>query len=36
MWTKVPAEAVAREVHEEAGIEVRPYKLAAVWDASAR
>ena len=34
-WADVnesPAEAVAREVREEAGIEVRPYKLAAVWD----
>jgi ADP-ribose pyrophosphatase YjhB (NUDIX family) len=27
-----PAEAVAREVREEAGLEVRPYELAAVWD----
>jgi ADP-ribose pyrophosphatase YjhB (NUDIX family) len=27
-----PAEAVAREVREEAGLEVRAYKLAAVWD----
>ena len=26
-----PAEAVAREVREEAGVQVRPYKLAAVW-----
>ena len=36
-WADVnesPAEAVAREVREEAGIEVRPYKLAAVWDRS--
>jgi ADP-ribose pyrophosphatase YjhB (NUDIX family) len=34
-WADVnesPAEAVAREVREEAGIEVRPSKLAAVWD----
>jgi ADP-ribose pyrophosphatase YjhB (NUDIX family) len=34
-WADVnesPAEAVAREVREEAGIVVRPYKLAAVWD----
>jgi ADP-ribose pyrophosphatase YjhB (NUDIX family) len=34
-WADVneaPAEAVAREVQEEAGVEVRPYKLAAVWD----
>jgi ADP-ribose pyrophosphatase YjhB (NUDIX family) len=34
-WADVnesPAEAVAREVREEAGIEVHPYKLAAVWD----
>jgi ADP-ribose pyrophosphatase YjhB (NUDIX family) len=34
-WADVnesPAEAVAREVREEAGVEVRPYKLAAVWD----
>jgi ADP-ribose pyrophosphatase YjhB (NUDIX family) len=34
-WADVnesPSEAVAREVREEAGIEVRPYKLAAVWD----
>lgn len=34
-WADVnesPAEAVAREVREEAGLEVRPYKLAAVWD----
>src|SRR5271165_1724828 len=29
---ETPAEAVAREVREEAGIEVRAYKLAAVWD----
>ena len=27
-----PADAVAREVREEAGFRVRPYKLAAVWD----
>jgi ADP-ribose pyrophosphatase YjhB (NUDIX family) len=27
-----PADAVAREVREEAGVRVRPYKLAAVWD----
>jgi ADP-ribose pyrophosphatase YjhB (NUDIX family) len=27
-----PAEAVAREVREEAGLEVRAYKLATVWD----
>jgi ADP-ribose pyrophosphatase YjhB (NUDIX family) len=34
-WADVnesPAEAVAREVREEAGLEVRAYKLAAVWD----
>jgi ADP-ribose pyrophosphatase YjhB (NUDIX family) len=34
-WADVnesPAEAVAREVREEAGIEVQAYKLAAVWD----
>ncbi|MEJ0016032.1 MAG: NUDIX hydrolase [Acetobacteraceae bacterium] len=34
-WADVnesPAEAVAREVREEAGVDVRPYKLAAVWD----
>ena len=34
MWADVnesPAEAVAREVREEAGLEVRPCKLAAVW-----
>jgi ADP-ribose pyrophosphatase YjhB (NUDIX family) len=34
-WAEVnesPAEAVAREVREEAGLVVRPYKLAAVWD----
>ncbi len=34
-WADVnesPSEAVAREVREEAGAEVRPYKLAAVWD----
>jgi ADP-ribose pyrophosphatase YjhB (NUDIX family) len=34
-WADVnesPAEGVAREVREEAGLEVRPYKLAAVWD----
>jgi ADP-ribose pyrophosphatase YjhB (NUDIX family) len=34
-WADVnesPAEAVAREVREEAGLDVRPYKLAAVWD----
>jgi ADP-ribose pyrophosphatase YjhB (NUDIX family) len=34
-WVDVndaPADAVAREVREEAGFEVRPYKLAAVWD----
>ena len=34
-WADVnesPAEAVAREVREEAGLAVRPYKLAAVWD----
>jgi ADP-ribose pyrophosphatase YjhB (NUDIX family) len=29
---KSPAEPVAREVREESGLEVRPYKLAAVWD----
>jgi ADP-ribose pyrophosphatase YjhB (NUDIX family) len=27
-----PAEAVAKEVREEAGLEVRATKLAAVWD----
>ena len=32
--TESPAAAVAREVREEAGIEVRPYKLAALWDRS--
>jgi ADP-ribose pyrophosphatase YjhB (NUDIX family) len=34
-WADVnesPAEAVAREVREEAGVQVLPYKLAAVWD----
>jgi ADP-ribose pyrophosphatase YjhB (NUDIX family) len=34
-WADVnesPAEAVAREVREEAGLHVRPFKLAAVWD----
>jgi ADP-ribose pyrophosphatase YjhB (NUDIX family) len=34
-WADVnesPAEAVAKEVREEAGFTVRPYKLAAVWD----
>src|SRR5690349_19532532 len=34
-WADVnesPAEAVAKEVREEAGLTVRPYKLAAVWD----
>jgi ADP-ribose pyrophosphatase YjhB (NUDIX family) len=34
-WADVnesPSEAVAREVREEAGLEVRAYKLAAVWD----
>jgi ADP-ribose pyrophosphatase YjhB (NUDIX family) len=34
-WVDVnetPANAVAREVREEAGLEVRAYKLAAVWD----
>lgn len=34
-WADVnesPAEAVIKEVREEAGFEVRPYKLAAVWD----
>jgi ADP-ribose pyrophosphatase YjhB (NUDIX family) len=34
-WVDVnesPAEAVATEVREEAGLEVRPYKLAAVLD----
>ena len=34
-WADVnesPAEAVSREVREEAGVEVRAYKLAAVWD----
>jgi ADP-ribose pyrophosphatase YjhB (NUDIX family) len=34
-WADVnesPSEAVAREVREEAGVEVRAYKLAAVWD----
>lgn len=36
-WADVnesPSEAVAREVREEAGLEVRAYKLAAVWDRS--
>ena len=27
-----PAEAVTREVREEAGLEAHAYKLAAVWD----
>jgi ADP-ribose pyrophosphatase YjhB (NUDIX family) len=34
-WADVnesPSEGVAREVREEAGVEVRPWKLAAVWD----
>jgi ADP-ribose pyrophosphatase YjhB (NUDIX family) len=34
-WADVnesPTEAVVKEVREEAGFEVRPYKLAAVWD----
>jgi ADP-ribose pyrophosphatase YjhB (NUDIX family) len=34
-WADVnesPAEAVTREVREESGLEVRPSKLAAVWD----
>ena len=34
-WADVnesPSEAVAREVREEAGLDVRPYKLASVWD----
>jgi ADP-ribose pyrophosphatase YjhB (NUDIX family) len=34
-WADVnesPAEAVTKEVREEAGFQVRPYKLAAVWD----
>jgi ADP-ribose pyrophosphatase YjhB (NUDIX family) len=34
-WADVnesPAEAVGKEVREEAGLIVRPYKLAAVWD----
>jgi ADP-ribose pyrophosphatase YjhB (NUDIX family) len=34
-WADVnesPAEAVAREVREEAGVDVRARKLAAVWD----
>jgi ADP-ribose pyrophosphatase YjhB (NUDIX family) len=34
-WVDVnetPASAVAREVREEAGLHVRAYKLAAVWD----
>jgi ADP-ribose pyrophosphatase YjhB (NUDIX family) len=34
-WADVnesPAEAVAREVREESGLEVRAFKLAAVWD----
>src|SRR5215472_12953009 len=34
-WADVnesPAEAVAREVREESGLEVRAVKLAAVWD----
>jgi ADP-ribose pyrophosphatase YjhB (NUDIX family) len=34
-WADVnesPAEAIAREVHEETGLQVRPFKLAAVWD----
>ena len=34
-WADVnesPAEAVAREVREEAGLHVRAYKLAAIWD----
>jgi ADP-ribose pyrophosphatase YjhB (NUDIX family) len=34
-WADVnesPAECVVKEVREEAGLEVHPYKLAAVWD----
>jgi len=34
-WADVnesPSDAVSREVREEAGLEVRAYKLAAVWD----
>jgi ADP-ribose pyrophosphatase YjhB (NUDIX family) len=34
-WADVnesPAEAIAREVREETGLQVRPFKLAAVWD----
>jgi ADP-ribose pyrophosphatase YjhB (NUDIX family) len=34
-WADVnesPTDAVVKEVREEAGLEVRPYKLAAVWD----
>ena len=34
-WADVnesPAEAVAREVREEAGVRMHPYKLGAVWD----
>ena len=34
-WADVnesPADSVAREVREESGLEVRPHKLAAVWD----
>ena len=36
-WADVnesPAQAVAREVREEAGLHVQAYKLAAVWDRS--
>jgi ADP-ribose pyrophosphatase YjhB (NUDIX family) len=34
-WADVnesPAEAITKEVREEAGLQVRPFKLAAVWD----
>ena len=34
-WADVnesPSQAVVREIREEAGVLVRPYKLAAVWD----
>lgn len=34
-WADVnesPTDAVVKEVREEAGFDVRPYKLAAVWD----
>jgi ADP-ribose pyrophosphatase YjhB (NUDIX family) len=36
-WVDVgesPSQAAAREVHEEAGFEVRPTRLLAVWDKS--